>query len=226
MVASVEEETAGVNSLRGILEELPKIDAAIVGEPTQMELAVAEKGLLVFDGYIEGTPGHAAHPNNDNPLYKIPEVIQWIEKCNFDKVSPLLGPVKITLTQINAGVQHNVIPAQVHFVLDVRVNDCYSNKEIVSYLQENAPCSLQARSTHLNSSSISDQHPLVQSGIKLGRSTYGSPTLSDMAALSCPAIKMGPGKSERSHQADEFILVAEIQQALPIYIQLIQNLSI
>ena len=225
VVASVEEETAGENSLRGILHKLPKIDAAIVGEPTQMQMAIAEKGLLVFDGYIHGTPGHAAHPNADNPLYKIPEVIDWIANFKFEKIGPALGPVKMTLTQIAAGTQHNVIPAKVHFVLDVRVNDGYTNKELVALLQAQAPCDLQPRSTHLNSSSISKNHPLVEAGIVLGRGTYGSPTLSDMAALDCPAIKLGPGKSQRSHQADEYILVEEIDEAIRLYTQLIQNLK-
>jgi acetylornithine deacetylase len=223
-VASVEEETAGPNSLRGILNQLPPIDLAIVGEPTGMQLAIAEKGLIVLDAVIEGTSGHAAHPNSDNPIYKLPEVLTWFEQYCFDKTSDVLGPVKMTVTQLQAGSQHNVVPASVHLVIDVRVNDAYTNQEIFDLLTQNAPCSLTPRSLHLNSSSIPMSHPLVMAGKALGRNTYGSPTLSDMAALTCPSLKMGPGDSTRSHQADEFIYLQEIQEAIPLYIQLLEQI--
>jgi acetylornithine deacetylase len=223
-VASVEEETAGPNSLRGILNQLPPIDLAIVGEPTGMQLAIAEKGLIVLDAVVEGTSGHAAHPNSDNPIYKLPEVLTWFEQYRFDKTSEILGPVKMTVTQLQAGSQHNVVPASVHLVIDVRVNDAYTNQEIFDLLTQNAPCSLTPRSLHLNSTSIPLSHPLVKAGRALGRSTYGSPTLSDMAALTCPSLKMGPGDSTRSHQADEFIYLQEIQEAIPLYIQLLEQI--
>ena len=154
IAATAEEEIAGKKSLRGLLEKLPKIDFAIVGEPTLMDLAIAEKGLIVFEAIIKGTPSHAAHPNADNPLMKIPAVIKAIESIHFDKVSPVLGPVKVTLTQIEAGSQHNVVPSEVKLVIDVRVNECYTNSEIEQQLKETLPCEVNARSLRLKSSSI------------------------------------------------------------------------
>ncbi|NBS18896.1 MAG: M20/M25/M40 family metallo-hydrolase [Flavobacteriia bacterium] len=221
MAATAEEEIAGQQSLRGILPQLPKIDVAIVGEPTEMQLAVAEKGLLVFDAVIKGTPGHAAHPNNDNPIMKLPKVLEWFENFSLNKRSDLLGDVKITVTQVYAGSEHNVIPATVNLVIDVRVNDQYSNSELANLLIEAAPCKMTPRSLHLNSSSIPMEHELVQAGIDLGRKTYGSPTLSDQAALDCPSLKMGPGLSTRSHSANEYIYVGEIEEAIKIYIELL-----
>jgi acetylornithine deacetylase len=221
MAATAEEEIAGQQSLRGILPHLPKIDVAIVGEPTEMQLAVAEKGLLVFDAVIKGTPGHAAHPNNDNPIMKLPKVLEWFENFSLNKKSDFLGDVKITVTQVYAGSEHNVIPATVNLVIDVRVNDQYSNSELASLLIEAAPCKMTPRSLHLNSSSIPMEHELVQAGIDLGRKTYGSPTLSDQAALDCPSLKMGPGLSTRSHSANEYIYVGEIEEAIKIYIELL-----
>ena len=223
-VASVEEETAGPNSLRGILKQLPPVDLAIVGEPTQMQLAIAEKGLVVLDATISGTSGHAAHPNEDNPIYKVPEIIDWFKNFRFEKTSNQLGSVKMTVTQLQAGSQHNVVPAEVKMVVDVRVNDCYSNQEVYDLLRKNAPCQLQPRSLHLNSSSIPIDHPLVKAGVALGRTTYGSPTLSDMAALTCPSLKLGPGDSTRSHQADEFIYIHEIEEAIPLYIHILEQI--
>ena len=223
MVASAEEETSGPNSLRGILESLPHIDVAIVGEPTEMNLAIAEKGLVVFDGTISGTPSHAAHPNTDNAIYNTIPVLDWFRNYQFSKISEALGEVKCTVTQIRGGKQHNAVPAQVEIVLDVRVNDCYTNAEIAQILEKEAPCTLKARSLRLNSSSISPDHPLVKRGIQLGRNTYGSPTLSDQAALSCPSLKMGPGKSERSHSADEFIFIEEIKEGVSTYISLLEG---
>ena len=223
MVASMEEETAGPNSLRGLLEILPKIDVAIVGEPTLLDLAIAEKGLIVFDAVIKGTPSHAAHPNDDNSIYNTIEVLEWFKNYKFDKVSEALGEVKMTVTQINAGTQHNVVPAKVELVIDVRVNDKYTNAEIAELLKKEAPCELKERSLRLNSSAISKDHPLIKSGIALGRKTYGSPTLSDQAALSCQSLKLGPGDSTRSHSADEYIYVKEIEDGIDLYIKILDG---
>ena len=225
IVASAEEESSGDAGLNSMLSIIPKIDVAIVGEPTLMQLAVAEKGLVVFDALVKGTPGHAAHPNTDNAIYNTIEVLQWFKDFRFEKDSDSLGPVKMTVTQINAGKQHNAIPAAVELVVDVRVNDQYSNKQIVEILQKQAPCdSINPRGLKLNSSSIPVDHPLVQAGIALGRETYGSPTLSDQSVLSCPSLKLGPGDSTRSHTADEFIYVKEIEEGITLYIQLLTKI--
>ncbi len=226
MVASMEEESSGDNSLRGLLPKLPKIDVAIVGEPTLMHLAIAEKGLLVFDAQVKGTPSHAAHPNDDNPIYNSIEVLEWFKNYRFEKVSDALGEVKLTVTQINAGVQHNAVPAQTDLVIDVRVNDKYTNAEIAAILKREAPCELQERSLRLNSSAIAKTHSLVQSGIALGRQTYGSPTLSDQAALTCQSLKLGPGDSTRSHSADEFIYVHEVEEGIDLYIRILEGFLI
>ena len=224
LAATAEEESSGPNGLNSLLPTLPPIDVAIVGEPTLMQLAIAEKGLVVFDGKVEGTASHAAHPNTDNPILKLPRVIQWLNDFSFEKESEILGAVKLTVTQVNAGKQHNVVPAAVDLVIDVRVNDCYSNKEIAELLQKDAPLIMTARSLNLNSSSIPAEHPLVQAGIALGRSTYGSPTLSDQAKLSCPSLKLGPGDSTRSHSANEYIYVAEIKEGIQLYIDLLSKI--
>ena len=224
MVASAEEESAGKKSLRYLIPDLPKIDVAIVGEPTLMDLAIAEKGLVVFDLSLKGTASHAAHPNKDNPLMKLPKLLKAIDELEFEKVSPLLGPVKATLTQLNAGSQHNVVPSEVNMVLDVRVNECYSNKEIEQIIQSSLDCEVKARSLRLKSSSIDPDHPLVKAGIALGKKTYGSPTLSDQAGLDCPSLKLGPGDSTRSHSANEFIFVKEIEEGITFYINLLNQI--
>ncbi|SHE68879.1 acetylornithine deacetylase [Arenibacter palladensis] len=223
LVASAEEESSGPNGLNSMLLILPKIDVAIVGEPTLMNLAIAEKGLVVFEGKVSGTPSHAAHPNDNNAIYNTIEVLQWFKDYKFPKVSEVLGEVKLTVTQISAGNQHNVVPGHVDLVIDVRVNDCYSNKEIADILTAEAPCEVKPRSLRLNSSSINKEHPLVKSGLALGRSSYGSPTLSDQAALYCQSLKLGPGDSTRSHSADEFIYVAEIEEGIDLYIKILQG---
>ncbi len=223
IVASAEEESSGPNGLNSVLKLLPEIDVAIVGEPTQMHLAIAEKGLVVFDAIVKGTPSHAAHPNGNNAIYNSIDVLKWFENYTFTRTSELLGDVKLTVTQINAGTQHNVVPAHVDLVVDVRVNDCYSNKEIAELLEKEAPCEIKARSLRLNSSSISKEHPLVVSGLKLGRETYGSPTLSDQAVLSCQSLKLGPGDSRRSHSADEFIFLDEIEEGIRLYIEILNG---
>ncbi|WP_276388572.1 M20 family metallo-hydrolase [Eudoraea chungangensis] len=223
IAATGEEENSGPNGLNSLLKILPHIDVAIVGEPTQMQLAIAEKGLVIFDGIVHGTPSHAAHPNTNNAIYNTISVLDWFKKYTFSKTSEVLGDVKLTVTQISAGSQHNVVPAKVDLVIDVRVNDCYTNKEISDLLLSEAPCELKARSLRLNSSSIPKDHALVQSGIMLGRSTYGSPTLSDQAALSCPSLKLGPGDSTRSHTADEFICIQEIVEGIELYIEILKG---
>ena len=221
---TAEEEINGKNGIACLLPIIPKIDVAIVGEPTLMNLAVAEKGLVVFDAVVQGTPSHAAHPNTDNSIYKTAKVLEWFENFKLEKVSENLGEVKVTVTQINAGSQHNVVPAKVHLVVDVRVNDRYSNEEIEKILKKKAPVDeIKARSLRLNSSSIPLEHELVKAGISLGMETYGSPTLSDQAMLTCSSLKLGPGDSTRSHSADEFIYVQEIEEGIEKYIKLLEK---
>ena len=225
MVASAEEESSGTNGLNSMLSIIPKVDVAIVGEPTLMQLAIAEKGLVVFDAKVKGTPSHSAHPNTDNPIYNSIKVLQWFKDYKFEKVSAVLGEVKLTVSKIKAGKQHNAVPAEVDLVIDVRVNDCYTNAEIVSILQKESPCSsIIPRSLRLNSSSIPKEHALVKAGIALGRETYGSPTLSDQAVLTCPSLKLGPGDSTRSHSADEFIYISEIEEGIGLYIELLKKI--
>ncbi|HCY97922.1 M20 family metallo-hydrolase [uncultured Polaribacter sp.] len=227
IVASAEEENSGKNGLNSMLPILPHIDVAIVGEPTLMHLAIAEKGLVVFDATVAGTPSHAAHPNTNNAIYNSIGVLQWFKDFKFEKISDALGAVKMTVTQISAGAQHNVVPAHVDLVVDVRVNDAYSNKEIAALLQKEAPCSkITPRSLRLNSSAIAVDHDLVLAGIALGRETYGSPTLSDQAVLSCQSLKLGPGDSTRSHSADEFIYLQEIEEGIQLYIALLSRVIV
>lgn len=223
MVASAEEESNGPNGLNSVLKHLPTLDCAIVGEPTEMQLAIAEKGLLVLDVVIEGTPGHAAHPNENVSIYNALDIIKWFRDYRFGKVSEVLGPMKMTVTGINAGKQHNVIPAECHLVVDVRVNDCYTNAEVLEIIQQelDGKATVNARSLHLNSSSINKNHPIVQAGIALGRTTYGSPTLSDQSVLYCQSLKLGPGSSPRSHTADEFIYTNEIEEGIHLYINIL-----
>jgi acetylornithine deacetylase len=226
-VASAEEENSGRNGLNSMLNVIPKIDVAIVGEPTLMNLAIAEKGLVVFDAMVKGTPSHAAHPNNDNAIYNTIEVLKWFKNFKFKKHSEVLEDVKMTVTQINAGKQHNAVPADVKLVIDVRVNDAYTNSEITDILTSEAPCdSIVPRSLKLNASSIPIEHELVKAGIALGRTTYGSPTLSDQAVLSCPSLKLGPGDSTRSHTADEFIYINEIEEGIHIYVELLNRVIV
>lgn len=227
IVASAEEENSGNNGLNSMLPIIPHIDVAIVGEPTLMNLAVAEKGLVVFDAEVDGTPSHAAHPNDNNAIYNTIDVLQWFKDFKFNKSSDALGDVKMTVTQINAGSQHNVVPGHVDLVIDVRVNDAYSNQEIADILQEQSPCTkITPRSLRLNSSSISLEHDLVKAGIAMGRETYGSPTLSDQSVLTCQSLKLGPGDSTRSHSANEFIYLAEIEDGIEIYVELLNRVII
>ena len=221
IVASAEEESSGPNGLNSVLKHLSELDCAIVGEPTEMQLAIAEKGLLVLDIVVSGTASHAAHANPNNPIYNAVEVIQWFTSYEFERISEMLGPVKMTVTQINAGKQHNVVPSECHLVVDIRINDCYTNEEILAIVNQHIKAGVQPRSLHLRSSSISKNHLLVQSGIALGRTTYGSPTLSDQSVLSCQSLKLGPGNSLRSHTADEFIFSTEIEEGIELYIKIL-----
>ena len=223
MVASAEEESSGKNGLNSVLKHLPEIDCAIVGEPTLMNLAIAEKGLLVLDVIVKGTASHAAHHNPDNPIYNAMPIISWFNCYQFEKISEVLGPVKMTVTQINAGKQHNVVPAECHLVVDIRVNDCYTNAEILDAVRQQVKAEITPRSMHLNASSIPLSHGLVQAGIALGRTTYGSPTLSDQSVLSCQSLKLGPGETLRSHSADEFIYINEIEEGIELYIKILTD---
>jgi len=223
MVASAEEESSGKNGLNSVLKHLPELDCAIIGEPTLMQLAIAEKGLLVLDIVVKGTASHAAHNNRDNPIYRAMSVIEWFNTYQFEKISEVLGSVKMTVTQVNAGKQHNVVPAECHLVVDIRVNDCYNNNEILATVKANINAEISPRSMHLNASSIPVSHGLVQAGIALGRTTYGSPTLSDQSVISCQSLKLGPGESLRSHSADEFIYVKEIEEGIDLYIKILTD---
>ncbi len=223
-LASAEEEISGKNGVAAVLPQLGKIDVGIVGEPTQMKMATAEKGLMVIDGIAGGKAGHAARNEGDNAIYHALRDIEYLKKLSFEKVSKLLGPIKISVTQINAGTQHNVVPDICQFVVDVRTTETYSNTEIFNYLNKNTYSDLTARSLRLEPSGISLQHPLVKAGLKLGIATFGSATLSDQALMSFPTLKMGPGNSSRSHTADEFILLSEIKNGIETYAQLLTNL--
>ncbi len=226
-LASAEEEISGKNGVESVLPELPRFDVGIVGEPTLMQMAVAEKGLMVLDGVAQGTSGHAARNEGINALYRALDDIQTIRTFDFDKKSPLLGEVKATVTQIEAGTQHNVVPDVCRFVVDVRSNECYSNLEILDILQNAVQFStLSPRSTRLNSSKIDLLHPLILRGSALGLTHYGSPTLSDQALMPFPTLKIGPGDSARSHTADEFIFVEEIKQGIDIYNRLLTDLVV
>jgi acetylornithine deacetylase len=225
MAATAEEEISGKNGIASILDDLGKLDLGIIGEPTQMRMAIAEKGLMVVDGYAKGQSGHAAREEGVNALYIALEDIQWIKNYNWAKVSDVLGQTKSTVTQINAGTQHNVVPDNGHFVIDVRTNEHYSNETAFNILQKNTKSELKARSFRLNSSGISLEHPIVKKGLSMNLPYYGSPTLSDQALINgIPTIKIGCGKSERSHTADEFILVSEIENGIEIYTELLEGL--
>jgi len=224
LLASAEEENSGKNGIRSMVPKLPEINFAIIGEPTLMNLAIAEKGLLVLDCYAHGTAGHAAHSRGDNSIYKAMKAIQWFESFKLPRISETLNDTKMTVTQIEAGSQHNVVPATCHFVVDIRVNDLYSNKEVLDLVKEHVDVTVKERSLNLNSSSIAKDHEVVLSGISIGREVYGSPTLSDQSNLSCPSLKLGPGDSLRSHTADEFIYENEIDEGIELYIKILKGI--
>jgi len=224
--ASAEEEISGKNGLESLLSELPKIDFAIVGEPTQMNLAVAEKGLMVLDCIVHGQAGHAARNEGVNAIYSALADIEWFKSFEFAKKTDLLGSVKMSVTQINAGTQHNVIPDKCTFVVDVRSNEMYSNQDILDEIRKHVGCDVNARSTRLSSTATPLHHPIVKRGRELNRTLFGSPTLSDQSLMPFPSLKMGPGDSARSHTADEYILLSEIAEAIDIYIQLLDGLKL
>lgn len=222
LAATAEEEISGNNGLECVLPDLGELEFAIVGEPTQMNLAIAERGLLVLDCTSIGKAGHAAREEGDNAIYKALSDIEWFRNYRFSKVSEVFGPLKMTVTIINAGSQHNVVPATCTFTVDVRVTDSYTNEEVLKIIRTNVACDVKPRSIRLKPSSIDKGHPLVQSGIALGRTTYGSPTTSDQALLSIPSVKVGPGDSGRSHMADEFIYVKEIAEGIELYVAMLK----
>ncbi|MBS1921370.1 MAG: M20 family metallo-hydrolase [Bacteroidetes bacterium] len=224
LAASAEEETSGANGIEVLLNQLGPIDCAIVGEPTQMQMAVAERGLMVLDAVAKGKAGHAARKEGDNAIYKAMKDIEWFTSYKFPKVSELLGPVNMDVTVIETDNKaHNVVPAQCKFVVDVRVNELYSFEEVFSVIKENIQGEVKARSFRLRSTSIVLDHPLVKAGLQLGRNYYGSPTTSDKALMFFPALKMGPGDSGRSHSADEYIYLDEIKEGIELYIQLLEG---
>jgi acetylornithine deacetylase len=223
---TAEEEVSGANGVKSILPALGKIDLGIVGEPTGMNAAVAEKGLLVLDGVARGRTGHAARNEGDNALYKALDDINWLRTYQFPKVSEMLGPVKMTVTQIQAGTQHNVVPDECRYVVDVRPTECYSNEEILDIIRAHVQADITPRSTHLQSSGLPLTHPLVQKAVAMGKTTYGSPTLSDQALMRFPTLKMGPGDSARSHAPDEYILLSEIRGGIADYIELLSGFEL
>ncbi len=225
LAATAEEEISGHNGIEALLLHLGKIDFAIVGEPTQMQMAVAEKGLMVLDCIVNGKAGHAAREEGDNAIYKAMTEIAWFNSYQFDKVSYLLGPNKTTVTVIETDNKaHNVVPAQCKYVVDCRINELYSFEEVLAIIKANVQSEVKPRSTRLRSSAISLDHPIVKAGTKLGRTYYGSPTTSDKALLNFPALKIGPGDSARSHTADEFIYINEIKEGIDLYIQLLNEI--
>lgn len=225
-LASCEEEVSGKNGIESVLPKLPPIHLGVVGEPTEMNPAIAEKGLMVLDVTARGKSGHAAREEGENAIYKMLPDIEWFRNYRFPKESPLLGAVKMSLTQINAGTQHNVIPDQCTAVIDIRSNECYSNEELFTEITKHVSSEVKARSFRLNSSSIPADHPFVKRAVELGKTTYGSPTLSDQALMKFPSVKIGPGKSSRSHTADEYIMVHEIEEAINTYIQILDGLKL
>ncbi len=222
LAATAEEEISGTQGLELIIPELGILDFAIVGEPTEMNLAIAEKGLLVIDCVAHGKAGHAARDEGDNAIYKALRDIEWFRNFEFPKVSSIFGPIKMTVTIIQAGSQHNVIPPSCSFTVDVRVTDAYTNEEVVEIIREHVESEVNPRSVRLKPSKIDADHPIVKSGLSMGKTTYGSPTTSDQALLSIPSLKVGPGFSGRSHMADEFIYIHEITEGLEGYIQLLK----
>ena len=223
-VASAEEEISGRRGLEVVLPKLGHVDFAIVGEPTKMQLAIAEKGLLVLDCYTRGKSGHTARNEGENALYKAIDDIQKLRNYRFEKVSDVLGEVKISVTVINAGTQHNVIPDTCHFVADVRTNEYYKNKEVADIIAGLIDSEVVPRSVRLNSSGISEHHPFVKLVKSKGIQVYGSPTTSDQAIIPFLSVKMGPGDSARSHTADEYILKNEILNGIKLYIELLEEL--
>lgn len=222
LACTAEEEISGGNGIVALMPEVPQPSVAIVGEPTLMDMAIAEKGLMVLECTAHGVAGHAARDIGENAIYKALKDIEWIQTFSFPKQSKMLGPVKMTTTIINAGSQHNVIPDRCHFIIDVRTTDAYSNEETLAVIEKNLESEINPKSLRLNPSSIELKHPLVQAGIGLGMKPYGSPTLSDQSLISIPSLKLGPGDSTRSHTPNEFIYLDEIEYGIEKYIQLLE----
>ena len=225
-LASAEEEISGADGIRRAIPLLPKIDVAIVGEPTSMQPAIAEKGLMVLDITAHGTSGHAARSEGVNAIYEALDDLNWLSSYQFKKVSPFLGATLMNVTMINAGTQHNVIPDECHMVVDIRINEYYDNKEICDFICQHVKSDVKARSFHLRSSHISPKHPLVRKCMEMGMKPFGSPTLSDQALMCFPSLKLGPGSSSRSHSADEFIRISEIRDAFNSYLNLLTGLNL
>lgn len=224
LATTAEEEISGVNGLELIIPELGKLEFGIVGEPTLMHLAIAEKGLMVLDCVAHGKSGHAARNEGENAIYKAMKDIEWFRDYQFAVESEVFGPVKMTVTIINAGSQHNVVPATCTFTVDVRVTDAYRNEEVLEIIRQHVESDITPRSIRLKPSKIDKNHPIVQAGIALGRNTYGSPTTSDQSLLDIPSLKIGPGDSARSHTADEFIYADEIREGIEMYIQMLEKI--
>lgn len=226
LAATAEEEISGVNGVELVLPELGAIDFALVGEPTSMDIAVCEKGLMVLDCMARGKSGHAAREEGINAIYIALKDIDWIQNYNFEKVSAHLGPVKMSVTVIKAGVQHNVVPEYCEFTIDVRVNELYKNEEVLKIIQENLASRVIPRSMRLSPSFIDLNHPVVKSAVKHSSLPFGSPTMSDQALMSVPSVKMGPGNSNRSHTADEFIFLSEVSEGIDRYIKILEEIVI
>jgi len=224
--ATAEEEISGVNGMVSVLDEFGSIDLAIVGEPTKMQMAIAEKGLMVLDCTARGKSGHAARNEGENAIYKAISDIEKIRNYRFEKTSDILGPVKMSVTIINAGTQHNVVPDVCSFTVDVRTNEHYSNQKAFEMISELIDSDVKPRSFRLNSSGIPVDHPIVKRGISLGLNYYGSPTTSDQAVIPYPSIKIGPGDSARSHTANEYILISEMKEGFRIYVDLLTGLQL
>lgn len=225
-LASAEEEVSGKNGLESVLPDLPPIAFALVGEPTGMQPAVAEKGLMVLDCVTIGQAGHAARNEGINAITLAIKEINWFNSYQFPEKSDFLGPVKMSVTIIQAGTQHNVVPDRCAFTVDIRTNEFYSNEQLFELIKEQVNCEIKARSFRLNSTRTELSHPLVQRAILMGKEPFGSPTLSDQALMPFPSVKIGPGNSARSHAADEYIALSEIREAIDIYVRLLDNLQI
>lgn len=221
---TAEEENSGRDGVESVLEDFGAVDFAIVGEPTEMKMAVAEKGLMVLDCYVHGQSGHAARDKGENAIYKAMPMLHWFETYQFSKFSDHLGDIRMSVTMIESGYQHNVIPDVCHFVVDVRTTDAYSNEEVLAIIQDHVSCEIKPRSTRLNPSSLPESHSVYQVARELGIDQFGSPTTSDQAVMNFPTFKMGPGMSERSHTADEFIYLNEIKEGIELYITLLEAL--
>ncbi len=226
LAATAEEEISGQQGIAAVIPTIGSIELALVGEPTRLQPAIAEKGLMVLDCVAHGKAGHAAREEGVNAIYEALPDIQWFRTHRFPEVSPFLGPVKMSVTKIEAGTQHNVVPDSCRFVVDVRTNECYGNEELLSLIRSEVACEVTPRSTRLNSSRLDPAHPIVQRAISMGLTPFGSPTLSDQALIPFPSLKLGPGDSARSHTADEYICLTELEAGLQTYIALLEGLEL